>query len=118
MRGKNYAGAMQPHIGMIQDSCIITIHVEENSELLLKNYVDIRYFPHFQHLEMYVWSVGRLPVYLENSGKELIFVTTQVGVIPVNPGKRVLVDMNNAMEQNGNVGLNYSDLYPALIDVM
>lgn len=115
VNGKKYDGTMQPHIGMIQDSCIITIGVEEKSELLKKNFVDIRYFPHFQHLEMYVWSVGELPVYMENSGQDLIYVTTQVGVIQLNPGKRVLVDRENAMECNDNMVLSKSDLYPAII---
>lgn len=105
--GKIHRGKMYPHIGMWQDSCLISAEEEGR-------FIDIRYFPHCQHLETYCWETGQLPVYLENSGEDVIYYTTYDGVIELKPGERKLVSKENVMNADETPYLDRSDLYPAV----
>lgn len=106
--GNIYKGNMHPHIGSFQDSCLIGC-----AECAQR--IDIRYFPHYQHLETYCWETGGLPVYLENAGDGMIYYTTGEGVIELKPGERKLVSKENVMSADEVPFLNRGDLYPAVI---
>lgn len=105
---KIYKGEMFPHIGTFQDSCLISCKEYEQR-------IDIRYFPHYQHLETYHWETDKLPVYLENEGDSVIYYQTYEGLIELKPGERKLVSKENAMSTDGAPVLDRGDLYPAMI---
>lgn len=105
--GNTHRGEMHPHIGTFQDSCLIRCAGYEQS-------IDIRYFPHHRHLETYAWEAGQFPVYLENSGEDMIYYTTNEGVIELKPGERKLVSKENASAADDIPFLDRSDLYPAV----
>ena len=103
--GKIHKGEMRPHIGSFQDSCLISCPGYGQ--------IDIRYFPHYQHLETYCWKTEGLPVYLENAGDDVVYYTAPVGVIALNPGERKLVS-EDAVTADAGLILNRGDLYPAM----
>lgn len=112
--GKTYIGTMHPHIGTFQDSCLLYFD-EYDEEHGYEKHIDIRYFPHSQHLETYSWCTEALPVYLENTGEGKIFYTTYEGVIELKPGDRKLVCKENAINEDEEPFLDCSDLYPAVL---
>lgn len=101
-------GSMYPHIGTYQDSCLLSCDGCEKR-------IDIRYFPHSQHLETYCWETGGLPVYLENAGDEKIYYTANEGTIELKPGERKLVSEENVMQHDERPVLSRGDLYPAVV---
>ena len=104
--GVIHRGWMRPHIGTFQDSCLISCKGYEQR-------IDIRYFPHYRHLETYCWETDNLPVYLENEGDSAIFYRTYEGLIELKPGERKLVSKENAMSDEDAPILDQGDLYPA-----
>ena len=112
--GKIYKGTMHPHIGTFRDSCLLHFN-EYNDGLDFEKRIDIRYFPHAQHLETYCWHTKGLPVYLENSGEGEIYYTTYAGVLELKPGERKLVCKENAINEDEKPVLNRRDLYPPII---
>ncbi len=105
--GKVYDGEMYTHIGTFQDSCLISCYGFENG-------VDIRYFPHAQHLETYCQETDSLPIYLQNSGDRAIYFTANEGVIMLEPGMRKLVSKENTRAVSEIPDLDRNDLYPAV----
>lgn len=104
--GRTHKGRMYPHIGTFQDSCLLGC--EEYDEAL-----DLRYFPHRRHLEAYCWETGGLPVYLENTGDDILYFTANDGLMELKPGERKLVSEENVMSTDSKPVLDQSDLYPA-----
>lgn len=94
----------KPHIGMFQDSYLISTGDYS---------VDIRYFPHFRNIEFYSENTARLPFYLENIGEVTLYARTSAGTIKLDPGERRQVLPENA-EPEAPV-LPGGDLYPAEI---
>ena len=111
IHGSVYEGMMSPHIGMIQDSCLIRFPMCEDkiSKQLLK--IDIRYFPHPQYLEAYCWEHIEMPVYIQNSGDELLYFRIEDDLFRINPSRRILISKNNSIDDN-DVTLQRRDLYP------
>lgn len=107
-----YEGSMYPHIGMLQDSCLISFQKHREAHDYDKQ-IDIRYFPHAGHLETYGWETEGLPVYLENAGESVIYYTTYEGVMELKPGKRKLVCKENVLKDGKKQFLSRGDLYPA-----
>lgn len=108
--GKDYLGMIDSNIGRYQDSCIIRFREYTNVHGR-NNDIDIRYFPHHQHLETYSWCTQGLPVYLENAGDDVIYYTTDVGVIELKPGDSKLVCKENTIQENELPLLDQEDLY-------
>lgn len=106
--GKTYKGEMHTHVGTFQDSCLIECYEYGYS-------IDIRYFPHFKHLETYCWEADGLPVYLENEGDDTIYYKTEEGMIELKPGERKLVSSENAMKADEIPVLDKGDLYPVIM---
>lgn len=104
--GSLYKGMLYPHIGTLQDSCLLSCAAHEGN-------IDIRYFPHRQHLRAYCWETGGLPVYLENTGDDILYFTTKDGPIELRPGERKLASKENAIGADARLVLDQSDLYPA-----
>ena len=98
----NYCG--YPHIGMFQDSYLITV---ENTS------IDIRYFPHFQNIEFYSMDTEGYPLFVENIGDVVLFVSTEYGVLKLAPGERKEVAPDNI--ELVEPTLPDGDLYPSRI---
>ena len=91
-----------PHIGMIQDSYLISV---EDTE------IDLRYFPHLQNIVFYSTDTEGYPLFVENIGDIVLFVVSEHGVIKLAPGERKEVIPDN-VEADEPV-LPDGDLYPA-----
>lgn len=90
------------HIGMFQDSYLIQAPGAR---------IDIRYFPHYQNIEFYASDTDDRPLYLENIGDVVLYVTTSCGRIRLEPGARKMVCKENA--EKDKTKLPNGDLYPA-----
>ena len=73
--------------------------------------VDLRYFPHFQNVEFYMLRTGGCPFFIENIGDVVLYASTNVGTIRLEPGDRKEVAEENAEEETPM--LPNGDLYPA-----
>lgn len=78
---------MYPHIGMFEDSVLIS---NEDSVP-----IDIRYFPYSQSVEFYCESTGEMPLFVENIGNTMFGVSTHCGLIKLAPGERKEVKVEN-----------------------
>lgn len=105
------AGGMSPHIGTFQDSCLIRF---DGFGRTSHTGIDIRYFPHYAHLEAYAWDTEGFSVYLENAGESTIFFSTPEGVIELLPKERKLVSKENTISDEDKPFLSGADLYPAV----
>lgn len=92
-----------PHISMFQDSYII------------RNYdrnIDIRYLPHQGNLEFYELETDGMPLYAENIGRSVIYLSLSKSLqIKLLPGERKEVSDSSAEKEP--VSLPNGDLYPA-----
>lgn len=111
--GVLFKGTMSPHIGMLQDSCLVNFS-EFSQKFNYERIIDIRYFPHCKHLETYSMETAGLKVYIENAGENEIFITAPVGVIEVVPGERKRICKENTVLKNV-WELDQGDLYPAAV---
>jgi hypothetical protein len=110
----SYVGSMKPHIGTFQDSCLLRFdgYAEERNH---ERCIDIRYFPHAAHLEVYKWDTAGLPVYLENAGDGVVYCTIEAGVMELKPGERRLVCRENMLPEGEVPVPAGGDLYPAFL---
>ena len=99
-RRMKYVGC--PHVGTFQDSFLIGTKDQS---------VDLRYFPHFQNVEFYMLRTGGCPFFIENIGDVVLYASTNVGTIRLEPGDRKEVAEENAEEETPM--LPNGDLYPA-----
>lgn len=91
-----------PHIGMFQDSFLISLTGEE---------IGFRYFPHYQNVEFYDEATDGKPWYIENIGDAVLYAGTSQGLLRLEPGERKEVVKANA-EKTRPI-LPDGDLYPA-----
>lgn len=98
------------HIGTFQDSCLIRRDFKKISGGDQRT--DIRYFPHFEHIQFYSFFTGDYKLFFENSGRRMICFTTPLGLIKLNPGERKAIVEENC-EESDEI-LDRSDLYPAV----
>ncbi len=88
MKPLEYHG--RAHIGTFQDS--YRIHTK-------KPRVDIRYFPHFQNIDIYQQNIAGRPFYIENIGDVVLYVNTTCGTFRLEPGERKHVIKKNALKE-------------------
>lgn len=93
-----------PHIGMFQDSYLI---VSETGE------IDIRYFPHYRNIELYLAPGSGVPFFAENIGDAVLYVVCDKNTYKLNPGERKELKEENAEKEIPI--LADGDLYPAEI---
>lgn len=91
-----------PHVGTFQDSFLVGTKDQS---------IDLRYFPHFQNIEFYVLRTGGHPLFIENIGDVVLYASTNVGTIRLEPGDRKEVAEENVEEKKPI--LPDGDLYPA-----
>ncbi|MCR5094852.1 MAG: hypothetical protein K6B72_12870 [Lachnospiraceae bacterium] len=91
-----------PHVGMFQDSYLISV---ENAP------IDLRYFPHYQHVEFYSEDTNDMPLFIENIGDVTLYASTSCGTLKLEPGERKEVKRENAEKEMPM--LLGGELYPA-----
>ena len=94
----------RPHVGMYQDSYLITS---------MDYQIDLRYFPHYGNIEFYCERTDGKEWYIENIGDVVIYCETSVGQLRLDPHTRKKVSAENAEPEN--TILPGGDLYPAEI---
>ena len=100
--GKPLEYTAWPHVGMFQDSFLISVK---------ETHIDLRYFPHFQNIEFYAERTEDKPLFVENIGDIVLYCKTSAGIIKVEPGQRKEVIEENI--DNDPPYLPKGDLYPA-----
>ena len=98
-----------PHIGTFQDSFLIHSRTDR---LFYDGDIDIRYFPHYRHIEFYSTDTGGMPLFAENIGNSSLYLTNGKSVYLLPPGIRKHLDPQNA-ETDPPKNLPLGDLYPA-----
>lgn len=93
-----------PHVGMFQDSYLISCD---------GNPIDIAYFPHYHNIEFYAERTNGTPFFIENIGDATLYAKTSKGLLRLEPGVRKEVIEENA-EKDEPV-LPGGDLYPIAI---
>lgn len=104
----NYTGF--PHVGMFQDSYLI-----ETDDYR----IDLRYFPHFGNIEFYECETDGMPLYAENIGSSVIYISISPMTFgksgsltfSLKPGERKELTEKNAEQDVPD--LPDGDLYPA-----
>lgn len=91
-----------PHIGMFQDSYLIS--AEGHS-------IDIRYFPHFKGIEFYSLDTEGMPLYIENIGYGDLYITDKNKRYCLKAGERQAYSELTADEEIRE--MPDGDLYPA-----
>lgn len=94
-----------PNIGMFQDSFLINT---------LDYSIEIRYFPHYQNIELYMEELAGNRFFVENIGGCTLCVKAGCGVIRLEPGER-----KEVIKENTEIPLprlDRSELYPAFLD--
>lgn len=89
-------------IGMLQDSYLI---MSSDAE------IDLRYFPHYQNMEMYSQHTAGCPWFILNIGDISLYFVTSVGTLKIGPGERKRVCKENVESEPPL--LPGGDLYPA-----
>lgn len=92
-----------PHIGMFQDSFLVSAE---------KGEIDLRYFPHYGNIEFYTERTNGNLWFLENIGSAVLYAKTSCGIIRLEPGERKEVKAENT--ETEEPCLFGGDLYPPM----
>lgn len=109
--GKKLEYMNHAHVGMFQDSYLISLSWNNPAEIREKYDIDLRYFPHYKNIEFYKDRTGGKPLYAENIGSSDIYIKRHDETYRLQPGERKELVKENAETEVGY--LHGGDLYPA-----